>query len=226
MALVAVLRVLLRLDDEPGERAEAVLRRELVDVDAGRDLVHAVDVADDVLEHRTDVRRADEDRIRPGERLRTPLFEIGPPAHRVLELRPVRLHGVAPAGRSRYRPAHEHVVGEDEIGRQELAQRRRIRIDVARTLGRREVLQELRLEPFVPVEHEHRQQPVRELGDDDARAAEVVALRVPLLADDRDVVARVAPFAGECPRVDVRSGTSEEVPVPDEDVQVRWKYSA
>ena len=41
----------------------------------------------------------------------------------------------------------------------------------------REVLEQPRLEPLVAVEHEHGQQPVRQLGPHDARAAEVVVRR-------------------------------------------------
>ena len=88
------------------------------------------------------------------------------------------------------------------------------------------------VEAFVVVEHEDRQQPAGQLGHDDACAAEVVALRVPLLADDDDVVAEAAPLARERARVDVRAGAAEEVAVPEKDphggrpVYVRWKYSA
>ena len=51
-ALVAVVRrVAAGLLEQRGERLGARLRAELVDVDAGRDLVDALDVADDLLEH-------------------------------------------------------------------------------------------------------------------------------------------------------------------------------
>ena len=59
----------------------------------------------------------------------------------------------------------------------ELAQRRRVRLDVARALVLGEVLQQPRLEPLVAVEHEHRQQPARQLGPHDPGAAEVVVAR-------------------------------------------------
>ena len=96
----------------------------------------------------------------------------------------------------------------------------------------REVLQQLRLQALVPVEHEDRQQLARQLRHDDARAAEVVvapACRV--LADDGHVVAGEAPLARERARVDVRTGAAEEVAVPENDPHgggryVRWKYSA
>ena len=48
------------LREKAGERLLARSGAPLVDVDAGRHLVHAVDVADDVLQHLSDVRRADE----------------------------------------------------------------------------------------------------------------------------------------------------------------------
>ena len=78
-----------------------------------------------------------------------------------------------------------------------------------------------RLEPFVAVEDEGRKQCARELRHDDVRAAEVIALRVPLLADDRDVVPREAPLARERPGVDIRPGAAEQVPVPEQNSQVR-----
>ena len=120
------------------------------------------------------------------------------------------------------------MVREDEVGGQQRAQRLRVRLDVRVALGAREVLQQPRLEPLVPVEHEDRQQPVRQLRHDDLRAAEVVPLRVPLLADDVDVVAGAAPLARERTRVDVRAGAAEQVAVPEEDPHgggryVRWK---
>ena len=67
---------------------------------------------------------------------------------------------------------------------QQLAERRRVRVDVGAPLGRGEVLQQPRLEPGVAVEHEHRQQPAGQLGHDDLRAAEVEVLGRALLADD------------------------------------------
>ena len=72
MPFVPVLRVVLRLHDQAGERLQPVLGRELVEVDAGRDLVHPVDVTDDVLEHGADVRGADEDRVGAAREPRLP----------------------------------------------------------------------------------------------------------------------------------------------------------
>ena len=73
-------------------------RAPLLDVDAGRHLVHAVDVAAHLLEHLADVRRADEHGLRSRERLGPSALELGSAAHRVLELRAVRLDGVRRAG--------------------------------------------------------------------------------------------------------------------------------
>jgi hypothetical protein len=89
-----VRAVAAALVEQLGESLVAWLRPPLVDVDAGRNLVHPVDMPDDVLEHLADVCRADEDRLRSSERLPPPRLQPGPPAHRVLELRAVRLHGV------------------------------------------------------------------------------------------------------------------------------------
>jgi hypothetical protein len=115
------------------------------------------------------------------------------------------------------------VVREHEIGRQQRAHGGGVHLDVALAFLDREVMQQARLEPLVAIEDEDGEQAVGELRDDDARTAEVVPLGMPLLADDRDVVSRVAPLACERARVDVRARTSEEVPMPDEDLQVRWK---
>ena len=122
----------------------------------------------------------------------------------------------APA-RGTDRTAHQHVVCEHEVGGEQLAERRRVRIDVCRLLGVGEVLQELRLEPGVAVHHEHGQQTVRQVDVHDPRTAEVVLLRRALLADDDDVVAGVAPLARERPGVDVRAGAAEQVAVPEQD---------
>ena len=135
-------------------------------------------------------------------------LELRVPAHRVLELRAVRLDREArPRSAPDGRP-EQHVVREDEVGRQVLAQRRGVRLDVAVALGLREVLQQPRLEPLVPVEHE------RPAAARRARAARPPrrrgrTLRMRLLAEDDDVVARAAPLARERPRVDVRAGAAE-----------------
>ena len=129
-----IRRIAPRLLEQPRERLVARQGTELVDVDARRNLVHAVDVADHVLEHLADVRGADEDRLRARERFATPRRELRVAAHRVLELGAVRLDDVARAGRSRHRPPEQDVVREDDVGRQVLAQRRRVELDVALAL--------------------------------------------------------------------------------------------
>src|SRR2546423_5089464 len=66
--VVRVRRVDCGFREQRTERVVARLETELVDVDAGWDLVHALDVADDVVEHCADVRGADEDRLCAAER--------------------------------------------------------------------------------------------------------------------------------------------------------------
>jgi hypothetical protein len=82
-----------RLLDQIGESVFATLGVELADIDAGRNLVDPVDVAHDVLEHLTDVGRADEDGAGVGERLASPAGKLLVAAHRVLELGAVGLDG-------------------------------------------------------------------------------------------------------------------------------------
>jgi len=120
-------------------------------------------VADHLLEHRADVRRPDEDRVGVCERLSAPARELRPAAHRVLQLGSVRLDREARAGRCGDRTAEQNVVREDEVGRQERAERRCVRVDVAIALGRREVLEKPRLQTLVAVEHEDGQEPVGQL---------------------------------------------------------------
>ena len=115
-------------------------------------------MADHVLEHLPDVRRADEDRLRAAERLASPAGELLVAAHRVLELGAVRLDRVASAGCGPDRSAEEDVVAEDEVGRQLLAHRRGIALDPVVELGAGAVLHELDLVALVAVEHEDRQQ--------------------------------------------------------------------
>ena len=56
--------------------------------------------------------------VAPGEAAPPPRLELAPPAHRVLELRAVRLDRVGRPDRSGDRRARKNVVGEDEIGRE------------------------------------------------------------------------------------------------------------
>ena len=182
----------------------------------------AVDVPDDVLEHLADVLRADEHRLRTRERLSPPRRQLLVAAHRVLELGAVCLDRVRRPARGADGPAEQDVVREDDVGGQALAESRGIQLDVALALVARQVLQQSRLEPLVAVEHEDRQQPA-DLGTHDLGAAEVVQLRVPLLAEEDDVVPGAAPLARKRARVDVRAGAAQEVPVPEKNPQVRWK---
>ena len=114
-------------------------------------------------------------------------------------------------------PAHQHVVGEHEIGRQQRAKRSRVRFDVRASLGLAEVLEELRLEPLVPIHDEHGQQPTRKIDGNRLRAAEVVLLWRAFLRDDDDLVSTAAPLTRERAGVDIRPGSSEEVTVPEQD---------
>ncbi len=82
----------------------ARLRAELVDVDAGRHLVDAVDVADDLLEHSRMCSEPTKTASARASASAPHASSSGPPAHRVLELRPVRLDARS-ARRSRRRPA-------------------------------------------------------------------------------------------------------------------------
>ena len=181
--------VAARLLEQALERSRALLGLELVDVDSRRHLVDALDVADHLLEHRADMRRADESGCRLLKRRSPPGGQVGAAAHRVLELGAVRLDRVRSTGSRRNRPAEQDVVGEDEVGRQLGANRSGVRLDVALTLLGRQLLEQPRLEPLVPVEHEDGQEVVRQFGPDDPRAAQVVRARVSLLADDHDLVA-------------------------------------
>ena len=78
-----------------------------------------------------DVRRADIDRVGRLEHVSTPLLELRPAAHRVLELRAVRLDAEGRARAGADRTAHQDVIREDEVGGQQLLQRGDVRVDVA-----------------------------------------------------------------------------------------------
>jgi hypothetical protein len=173
-------------------------------------------VADDFLQHGADVGGADEDGGGPLEALPPPLRKRGVAAHRVLELRAVRLDGVASAGRRAHRPAEEDVVGEDEIRREPLAHGRGVQPDEALALLPREVLEQPRLESLVAVEHENGEQPA-DVGPHDLGAREVELVGVRLLAEDGEVVPSTAPLPRESPRVDVRPRPAEQISVPEQD---------
>ena len=108
------------------------------------------------------------------------------------------------------------MVREDHIGRHLRAQRGRIERDVAFTFGPREVLQQLRLDALVAVEHEDGEQPA-DIRHEDLRPPDVVALGMRLLADHDDVMAGTAPFTRDRTRVDVRSRSAEQIAVPEQD---------
>ena len=90
------------------------------------------------------------------------------------------------------------MVGEDEVGRQQLAERRGVRLDPVVELGARALLDELHLVALVAVEHEDRQQ-ATDVGPHEPRAPEVVTLRVRLLAEDGHVVAGARSIRARAP---------------------------
>ena len=208
-------RVGAGLGEQVGERLVAATRAERVDVDAGRHLVDALDRARHLLDDAADVGRADVDRLRGCEAVPPPPLELGPAAHRVLELGAVRLDPERPAEARADRSAHQDVVREDEPGGAEVAEDGGVRLDVGGPLGGREVLEKPRLEPLVAVEDEHGQQASRQLRPDHLGAREVVPARVALLADHRHLVPRQAPLPRQRSGVDVRPGPAEEVSVPE-----------
>ena len=105
-------RIAARLGDQRSESVLVRLRPPRVHVDAGRYLVDALDVAADLLDDLADVRRADERRRRRGEHVPSPRLELRAAAHRVLELRAVRLDRVRSPRRPADRAAEQHVVAE------------------------------------------------------------------------------------------------------------------
>ena len=125
MALVAVRRVAARLLDERRERRRHGARARIVDVDAGRHLVDAVDVSDHVLEHARGCARSR--RTPPSapasasapQRSSSALPRIEYSSSEPCAFTAKR----APLARAD-RGAEQHVVREDEVGGQQLAQRR------------------------------------------------------------------------------------------------------
>src|SRR5215208_2733874 len=216
LTISGVGRVTPALLDEAGERLVARLGRKLVHIDSRRDLVHTVEVAEDVLEHRADVRRADEDGLRFGERGVCLVLELGSTAKRVLELGTVHLDREAGSGGGRNGAARQGMVREYEIGRQLRGERGGVALDVALTLVARERLEEPWLEPLVAVEDEDRKH-TADVGPPRLGAAEVVSLGPRVLAEDDDVVPGAAPFPRDRPGVDVRPGAVEQVAVPEQD---------
>ncbi len=198
-----------------GERLFARLRTPLLDVHSRGHLVNAVDVAADVLDDLSDMRRSDENGTRIREHLSPPRLELWPPAHRVLELRPMRLHGIPRSRRVTDRAPEQHVVAEHEIRRQVRSHGGRVYLDPGVELLARAVLEQLDAIALVLVEHEDREQ-ASDIGSYDSGAADVEALGMRLLAEHGDVVPRARPLARELARVDVRPRPTEQVPVPEE----------
>ena len=198
------------------ERLVARPGTELLDVDSRGYFVDALDVTNDLLEDPSDVLGADEDRRGPRERLPPPRLQLRVSAHRVLELGAVRLDRVARAARRADRATQQHVVGEDEVGREQLPHGRRVLLDVSLPLLARQLLEQARLVALVAVEHERRQR-TDQLRAHGFGGTEVVLLGVRLLGDDDHVVPGVAPLARERARVDIRAGAPEQVAVPEHD---------
>ena len=171
-----IRRIAPRLLEQRGERLRPRARPPLLDIHSGRYLVDAVDVTAHLLEDVADVGRPDEHRARVRERLPPPGFELGPAAHRVLELGAVRLDREACTGGDPDRPAEENVVAEHEIRGKPRAERGAVRLDPALELLPRAVLHELDLVALVAVEHENRQEP-SDIGPDDLRGSEIVRAR-------------------------------------------------
>jgi len=126
----------------------------------------------------------------------------------------VHLDGEALPNRRRDRRARKDVIGEDEVGRKMTPERLGVQLDVALALGAAQVMKQTSLEPFVAVEHEHRQKG-SDLGPHQPRPADVVALWMPLLAKKHHLMAGSAPFAGQRTRVDVGARPAEQVAVPE-----------
>ena len=98
--------------------------------------MHAVDVPDDVLEHRADVLGADEHRLGVGERLGSPAHELGRPRIEYSSSEPCAFTAY---GRPLARPTggtEQHVIRKDDVGGPECAQRLRVRLDVRLELAR------------------------------------------------------------------------------------------
>ena len=154
---------------------------------------------------------------RARERLRPPRAEVGATAHRVLELRAVRLDGERGAGRESHGAAEKDVVREHEVGRQQLAHRGGVRLHPALELLPGAVRNATDVvEALVAVEHEDRKETAH-VRPHRRGSTEVVHLRPGLLAQHGYVVTGTAPLARERTRVDVGAGAAEEIAVPEQD---------
>ena len=207
-----------RLLEQRGQRLLAGLGPELVHVDARRHDLDAVDVPGDLLEHVADVLGAGVDDLGPGERLGAPARELGTAAHRVLELRAVRLDRGS-AARSQRRRAPRAGRGSRST-RSAGASSRSAAAFAATYASRSAAVKSTSSRASSPSYRSRTKtgsRPPGQVGHDDPRPAEVVALRMPLLADDRHVVPGEAPLARERARVDVRARPAEQIPVPEQD---------
>ena len=93
--------------------------------------MHAVDVTDDVLEHAADVLRADVDGVGAGERLCAPAATSSSlPRIEYSSSEPCAFTTNARPRRGADGAAQQDVVREHEVGRQQLAHGRRVRLDV------------------------------------------------------------------------------------------------
>ena len=128
----------------------------------------------------------------------------------------MRLDDVAAAGRRADGRPEQDVVDEDEVGRQPLAHRGRVRVDPRVELRPAAFLDELDLVALVFVQHEHGQE-TADVWAHGGGAAEVVVLGMRLLGEHGHVVALAPPLAGELARVDVRARARQQIAVPDED---------
>ncbi len=137
--VAGVGRVAAGLVEQVGQSLVPGLGPERVDVHPGRHLVHALDVADDLLQHPADVLGADEDRAGARERLAGPRGQLGVTADRVLELRAVGFHRIRRARGGGDRAAEQDVVREDEVSGKLGTDRGGVRLDEAIALLARQL---------------------------------------------------------------------------------------
>ena len=154
--IFGIRRIPTSLVEQTRESLLARPRAPFVDVDPGRDLMDAVDMAADLLQHIADVTRADDDSCSARQDVSPPLFELGTAAHRILELGAVRLHHIAASHSGADGSPEEDVVAEHDVGRQLGTDCCGVRLDPRVQLTARAVLEQLHLVALVAVEHEDR----------------------------------------------------------------------
>ena len=176
----------------------------------------ALDRPTHVSEDAADVLGTDDHRGRAGERLGTPLRQLVVATHRVFQLRPMRGHRVARAGRRSHRTAEDHMTHDHQIGGQTLADGSSIRGHPGVQLRATRGLHQLNPVAVVLIEHEDGKQPV-DIRADGGGATEVVKLRMRLLREDGHVVSPHPPLARQLASENIRAGTREQVPMPKED---------